>query len=176
MRIKWLGLMALVLAVLLPVGVFAEDDPDEGWDEDTPVYDWEVRDGTLYVKEGVEFLGEYWGDEDKYGHLYKGRLYEDYGNDEFQPPYVTEPFDKLHLPSTLRVLGEYALYKIPFFEEIVLPEGAEELCGGFMESCHAKRVYLSSTVRVVEPGAFVNAFWLETIDVSPDNPWYASVD
>lgn len=176
MRIRWLGLMALVLAVLLPFGVFAEDDPDEGWDEDTPVYDWEVRDGTLYVKDGVEFLGEYWGDEDKYGHLYKGRLYEDYGNDEFQPPYVTEPFDKLHLPSTLRVLGEYALYKIPFFEEIVLPEGAEELCRGFMESCHAKRVYLSSTVRVVEPGAFVNAFWLENIEVSPDNPWYTSVD
>ena len=177
MRIRWLGLMALVLAVLLPFGVFAEDDPDEGWDEDTPVYDWEVRDGTLYVKEGVEFLGYLASDDEElYGLLTSFDLSCELDDFHFDPEEFPEPFDKLQLPSSLRIVGEYAFYHIYFFEEIILPEGVAEMHSGCMEFCGAKRVYLPSTVHLVEPGAFAGAYNLETIDVSPDNPWYTSVD
>ena len=177
MRIKWLGLMALVLAVLLPVAAIAEDDPDEGWDEDTPVYGWEVRDGTLYVKEGVEYLGYLTlDDEEQYGLLTSFDLSCELDDFHFDAEEFPEPFDKLQLPSSLRIVGGSAFYKVHYFEEIILPEGVEEVLYGCMDSCGAKRVTLPATVRLVEPGAFVNAFWLENIEVSPDNPWYASVD
>lgn len=177
MRIKWLGLMALVLAVLLPFGVFAEDDPDEGWDEDAPVYDWEVRDGTLFVKEGVEFLGYLTlDDEEQYGPLVSLELAYELDDFHFDAEEFPEPFDKLQLPSSLRIVGGSAFYQVHDFEEIILPEGVEEVLYDCMDYCGAKRVTLPATVQLVEPGAFVNALWLETIEVSPDNPWYTSVD
>lgn len=177
MTIRKLGLMALALAVLLPFGVFAEDALDEGWDEDTSVYDWEVRDGTFFVEEGVEYLGYLASDdEEQYGLLTSFDLSYELDAFHFDPDDLPEAFDKLQLPSSLRIVGEYAFYHIYFFEEIILPEGVAEMHSGCMEFCGAKRVFLPSTVHLVEPGAFIDAYNLETIDVSPDNPWYTSVD
>lgn len=167
MRIRWLGLMALVLAVLLPLVVFAEDDPDEGW---------EIRDGTFYVKDGVEYLGQVCLNEEVYGHMVYFDPCITLEYIDCDPEDLPEPFDKLQLPSSLRIVGEYSFYGVRNFEEIILPEGVEEVHGLCMEYSSIHRVTLSSTVRVVEPGAFDGAYNLETIDVSPDNPWYTSVD
>ncbi|MBR3857983.1 MAG: leucine-rich repeat protein [Bacteroidaceae bacterium] len=177
MTIRKLGLMALVLAAMLPFAALAEADPDEDWDEHAPVYDWEVRDGTMFVKDGVEYLGYLTlDDEEQYGSLVNFDLSYELDAFHFDPEELPESFDKLHLPSSLRIVGNYAFYNVHFFEEINLPEGLEEMHNGCMEFCSAKQVTLPATVRLVEPGAFIDAYNLETIEVSPDNPWYTSVD
>lgn len=177
MTIRKLGLIALALAVLLPFGVFAEDALDEGWDEDTSVYDWEVHDGTFFVEEGVEYLGYLTlDDEEQYGPLVNFDLSYELDAFHFDPDDLPEAFDKLHLPSTLRIVGSYAFTSVQYFQEIILPDGVEEVHCLCMQYSSMKRVTLPSTVRLVEPGAFIDAYNLETIEVSPDNPWYTSVD
>ena len=49
MTIRKLGLMALVLAAMLPFAALAEADPDEDWDEHAPVYDWVPELDVLYM-------------------------------------------------------------------------------------------------------------------------------
>ena len=177
MAFRRLRVIALLLVMLLVSAVYGACLAEEIPDESAGDQQWEIHDGAFSVKEGVEYLGYLsLDDEEAYGQMVAfdtGTVLEYL---ELFPEDAPEPFDRLQLPSSLRIVGESAFYRVYAFEEILLPEGVEEVHYGCMDFCGAKRLYLPATVRLVEPGAFTDAYRLKTIEVSPDNPWYTSVD
>lgn len=169
---KLLHGVLLLLWVLLCIGAGASAEEDD-WESG-----FEVHGDTCYINEGIEMVGhEYSEDESIYESLKEldTSMVMDWLRYEYASYGLSEPPSRLQLPSTLRVVGGDAFYAVDSLEELILPEGVEAILGWAFNSNSIERVYLPSTVRLVEPGAFTDSS-VKTIEVSPDNPFYTSVD
>lgn len=168
------GLLLLCTwALLLTCAAAGEEQAED------PFYQhWEVQGDTLCVEEGVEYLGYvYSSDETIYEDMVNLDVSPvlEYLSYDYEAEGLSAPPSKLQLPSTLKLVGSDAFYYAYCIEELILPEGVETVLSLALENSGIKRVSLPSTVRLVEPGAFIDSS-VETIDVSPDNPFYTSVD
>lgn len=175
-KITAIAIFCLLAALVLP-GAAATEDDIAWWQEQN--WGWVIRDDTLIVEEGVYCVGllpkGYVMEAGGSSVPYVVPLAEDYRHGWMKEPFITETFTKLQLPSSLRVMGYGGLCYLPI-EEVILPEGLIRIDEWAMEDCEAKRVYISSTVELIEPSAFAAAHELQQIDVSPDNPYFTSVD
>lgn len=126
-----------------------------------------IENGVLTVAEGITGLGNpYLGEE------------EGYDFDSF-PSIQEEGFlSQIVLPSTLRKVYDNSFSFIWGVDELVFPEGVEEVHTPFYY-CGFRRIVFPSTLRVFEE---LNSSYsddldrLEEIAVAPDNPYFKSVD
>ncbi len=126
-----------------------------------------IENGVLTVTEGITALGDpYLGEEEGY----------EYG---FIPIMWEEGFfSQIVLPSTLRKVNDGSFSSTCDVEELVFPEGVEEVHTPFYD-CDFRRIVFPSTLRVFDG---LNSIYsddldqLEEIVVAPDNPYFKSVD
>lgn len=126
-----------------------------------------IESGVLTVAEGITELGNpYLGEE------------EGYDFDSF-PSIQEEGFlSQIVLPSTLRKVNDGSFLFIWGVDELVLPEGVEEVHTPFYY-CGFRRIAFPSTLRVFDG---LNSSYsddldqLEEIVVAADNPYFKSVD
>ena len=87
--------------------------------------------------------------------------------------------DSVRFPESLRSIESYAFWNCTGLTEITLPEGLLRIDGGAFENTNIHEVTLPSSLREITGGTGDAIFLgapLENIDVSPDNPYFCSVD
>lgn len=85
----------------------------------------------------------------------------------------------LHIPSSVKTVGQQAVQGCDGLVEIAFPEGIAAFRGnGIVSDCaNLARIVLPSTVETIEGwNVFGRNPKLESIEVSPDNPFFRSVD
>ena len=98
------------------------------------------------------------------------------GVTEIGPFAFEECYDleEVRLPSTLRSIGQSS-FSLCGIRELTLPEGLLNIGREAFEGSDLETVLLPSTVRNITGNPFVRCGSLRAIDVSPDNPFFASV-
>lgn len=87
--------------------------------------------------------------------------------------------EKLDIPKSVKTIGQQAIQGCDGLEEIVFPEGVTSFLGnGIVSDCaNLVRIVLPSTVeKIAGWNVFAKNPKLESIEVSPDNPFFRSVD
>ena len=112
-----------------------------------------VENGVLTIRDGVESIG--------YDSICDEDLY-----------YV----QKIILPGSLRHIGS-AFYAAGRITEVNIPEGVETMAGEAFSYCGSLRTAaLPSTLKEFNALVFDDCFALRQVNVSPENPYFMSVD
>ena len=153
--------------------------PSDAAEYHNPVH---MEGSTLVCDEGVEFIGREHPDYD-YSIYYRGNgpvlSKAEYGMVQLEtlsPPrdVNNEEVRKIRLPSTLRLMGDFALCDMSL-DELVIPEGTEYITGlAALATMDIGTLYLPSTLRRFECCSLDS--FIRRYEVDSRNPFIKSVD
>ncbi len=84
--------------------------------------------------------------------------------------------EEINFPDSLQDIGHHAFYHCHNLKKVILGKGIQEIRNNVFLNCGLEYIYIPETVKFINETAFYGCEHIQQFDVSPDNPYFQSID
>ncbi len=84
--------------------------------------------------------------------------------------------EEINLPDSLQNIGEHAFYHCQNLKKVIWGKGVQEIENRVFQDSGLEYIYIPETVKFIDKTAFYGCEHIQNFDVSPDNPYFQSID
>ena len=84
--------------------------------------------------------------------------------------------EEINFPDSLQDIGDHAFYHCHNLKKVIWGKGIQEIENTVFLNCGLEYIYIPETVEFIDETAFYRCKHIQQFDVSPDNPYFQSID
>ncbi|MEE5992599.1 MAG: leucine-rich repeat protein [Oscillospiraceae bacterium] len=84
--------------------------------------------------------------------------------------------EEINFPDSLQDIGDHAFYHCHNLKKVIWGKGVQEIENTAFLDCGLEYIYIPETVEFIDETAFHGCEHIQQFDVSPDNPYFRSID
>ena len=84
--------------------------------------------------------------------------------------------EEINFPDSLKYIFNHAFYHCHNLKKVIWGKGVQEIRNTVFLNCGLEYIYIPETVKFIDETAFYGCEHIQQFDVSPDNPYFRSID